>query len=127
MNESANLSCREKEVAELLAWGASKKEVADHLFIAESTVANHAQSIYLKTGCGKAAELSAWWFCHRFRIPLSLSPLYRGIVACLFLMIYLQGSFYELPDHRGVGTSSRRCISCLVRRKNDNPIKISAA
>lgn len=127
MNSRANLSPREKEVAELLAWGASKKEAADHLFISERTVANHAQNIYVKTGCSKATELSAWWFCHRFRIPLNLSPLARRIVACLLLMIYLQGSLHELPDHRRVRASSQRYASCLVSRRYDNTIKISAA
>ena len=68
---------REREIAELIAWGATKKEIASHLFIAEHTVVTHARSIYEKTGCRKANELSAWWFCYRFRIPMTLSPLVR--------------------------------------------------
>ena len=44
MKLSAELSRRENEVAELLAWGASKKEVADKLFISTRTVENTAHS-----------------------------------------------------------------------------------
>lgn len=129
MNSKAKLSQREREVAELLAWGASKKEVAGHLFISERTVSNHAQNIYVKTGCGKATELSAWWFCYRFRIPMNLSPLARKIVACFLLAIYLYGSVYNLSDHRRVRTSSRRVTCCSVRhtRRINNAFKIFAA
>lgn len=48
--EDANLTKRESEIAELFAWGASKKDVANRLNISERTViavhrfAPHAQS-----------------------------------------------------------------------------------
>ena len=60
MKLSAELSRRENEVAELLAWGASKKEVADKLFISTRTVENTARNIYAKTGIQKATELCVW-------------------------------------------------------------------
>ena len=42
------LTKREYEVAELLAWGQTKKEVADRLFISYYTVDNHTKSIFEK-------------------------------------------------------------------------------
>ena len=48
MNQNAELSARETQVAELLAWGAAKKEVADRLNISTRTVENQARSIYGK-------------------------------------------------------------------------------
>lgn len=42
MRLKAELTRREGEVAELLAWGASKKEVAERLFISARTVENTA-------------------------------------------------------------------------------------
>lgn len=50
MRLNAELSPREGEIAELLAWGASKKEVADKLFISARTVENTARNIYQKIG-----------------------------------------------------------------------------
>ena len=62
MMKVAELTKRESEIAELFAWGASKKDVANRLFISERTVENHARNIYAKIGCQKINELCAWWF-----------------------------------------------------------------
>lgn len=65
----------EEEIAELVAWGASKKEIANKLFISERTVENTVRSIYKKVGVSKSNEFAAWWFCDHFDIPKHLSPL----------------------------------------------------
>lgn len=81
------LTKRESQIAEMIAWGAAKKEIADQLFISERTVENTARAIYDKTGVSKANELSAWWFCTRFNISFTLSPLKRQFIAIVFLGI----------------------------------------
>lgn len=94
MNENAVLTKRESEIAELFAWGASKKDIAKRLFISERTVENHARNIYVKTGCVKVNELSAWWFCTCFGISFDLSPLRRKVMA-LFLLALLIPQFWS--------------------------------
>jgi len=85
---TAELTKRECEVAELLAWGQTKKEVADRLFISYYTVDNHTKNIFQKTGVSSVNGLSAWWFCTRFKISFDLSPLKRAVVAgCLLLCV----------------------------------------
>ena len=66
MKLHALLSKRETQVAELLAWGASKKEVASRLFVSTRTVENTARNIYAKLGIQKATELCVWWFCTNY-------------------------------------------------------------
>lgn len=130
MKKINTLSPREKEIAELLAWGASQKEVADHLYISESTVANHKQSIFSKTGCKKVNELSAWWFCNRFRIPMSLSPLARNIVATVLLTFYLFGAINNVSDHQRVRIRPRINNTTRARRnenRNEKQLNIYAA
>lgn len=85
--EVAELTKRESEIAELFAWGASKKDVANRLFISERTVENHARNIYAKIGCQKINELCAWWFCTTFHISFNLSPLKRNVLAIVMLLI----------------------------------------
>lgn len=87
MMDVADLTKRESEIAELFAWGASKKDVANRLFISERTVENHARNIYAKVGCQKINELCAWWFCTRFHISFDLSPLKRKVIVGMFLML----------------------------------------
>ena len=89
MNLTATLTKRESQIAELIAWGLTKKEVAEKLFISPRTVENTARSIYEKTGVTKANELSAWYFCSRFKISLDMSPLRRGVVAVGLLLLLI--------------------------------------
>lgn len=92
MNATATLSDltkRELEIAEMVAWGASKKEIASKLFISERTVENTVRSIYKKTGVSKSNELSALWFCSHYNIPIRASLLKKGIVAVFLLVIML--------------------------------------
>ena len=46
MEEAVKLTKRESEIAELFAWGATKKDVASRLYISERTVENHTRNIY---------------------------------------------------------------------------------
>lgn len=129
MNKLNLLSKREKEIAELFAWGASKKDVASHLFISEHTVANHAQSIFEKIGCAKVNELSALWFCSTYNIPLSFSPLARRTVTVFILSIYLFGSINNnLLNHQRIRTRDRITnVSTTRRNRNEENSKIYAA
>jgi DNA-binding NarL/FixJ family response regulator len=75
MKDAATLSGRELEVARLIAWGLTKKEIAYLLIISERTVENHTRSIYKKLKISKSSELSAWYFCVTYQIPFSESPI----------------------------------------------------
>lgn len=128
MNTKANLTHREQEIAELFAWGASKKDVATHLYISERTVENHARNIYQKIGCNKVNELSAWWFCHRFCIPLNLSPLARQTTAVLLLAFYIYGASNLFSSTQIVRLLTPRitCVRSVRSRNKDNDLKFTA-
>jgi DNA-binding CsgD family transcriptional regulator len=54
----AGLSTREREVAALLAQGASYRDVADRLYVSVSTIQTHVTRIYAKLGVSNKVELS---------------------------------------------------------------------
>lgn len=54
----ANLTNRESEVAELVAQGLQNKEIASRLYISQSTVKNHLQSIYTKLDIDRRSQLT---------------------------------------------------------------------
>lgn len=117
MNELAKLTKRESEITELFAWGATKKDVANKLFISERTVENHARNIYVKIGVTKINELSAWWFCTTFNIPFDLSPLKRKIIALFFLALMMP----QLWDSGNNVVRTFRCRTtrtCRLARRN---------
>ncbi|MBO8473522.1 MAG: helix-turn-helix transcriptional regulator [Bacteroidetes bacterium] len=109
-----SLTRRESEIAELFAWGASKKEVAERLFISERTVENHARKIYEKTGVSKVNELSAWWFCTKFHISFDLSPLKRKIIATM-LLVFMIPQFVDF-DNAAIRTRTSTCRTVRVTR-----------
>lgn len=92
---TSNLTKREDQISELVAWGAAKKDISRLLFISEHTVDKHIRNIYEKTGCTKINELSAWWFCKNFNISVSLSPLAGRIIATALVIIFVYGEIRE--------------------------------
>lgn len=128
MNATASLTTREKQITELFAWGATKKEVARMLFISPRTVENHARNIYEKTGCTKVNELSAWWFCHRFCIPFTMSPLARKVVALTLLCIFSYGEIVHANNiYRRARTVRIETVSRSRRVNNDNYLNYIAS
>ena len=126
MRLSAQLTSRETEIAALLAWGASKKEVADRLFISTRTVENTARSIYVKTGVQKATELCVWWFCAKCGVPTSLDPLKRAFIAGMMLFIFLPYELCSNGDSYRTGKAERTAQrACRGRRgEKDNELNL---
>ena len=121
MMEVADLTKRESEIAELFAWGASKKDVANRLFISERTVENHARNIYAKIGCQKINELCAWWFCTTFHISFDLSPLKRKVIVGMFLMLLTPQVFaLDNKEFYRVARSSARVSRIIRARRTRN-------
>ena len=119
--DTVKLTKRESEIAELFAWGASKKDIANRLYISERTVENHARNIYVKIGCQKVNELSAWWFCTNFHISFDLSPLTRRAIAtCLLVLVVFQMTFNSDTIIRAQRTQARTTRVRSARRKNES-------
>lgn len=95
MKEAATLSNRETQIAELIAWGATKKEVANMLYISTRTVETTVRSVFKKTETTKSNELSAWWFCSKYKIPFTDSPLFKKI-ATILVMVTTTGKLAKL-------------------------------
>lgn len=107
MNPYAQLTRREKEIGNLLAWGAIKKEVAERLCISIHTVENHVRNIFEKTECRCVNEFSAWYFCTEFKISFQLSPLMRQSVASILLVLFSYGEIVQTNNYL-------RCRRCRV-------------
>ncbi len=121
MNNAKPLTKRESEIAELFAWGASKKDIAKRLFISERTVENHTRNIYEKTGCSKVNELSAWWFCKTFHISFELSPFKRNAITMVMIMLMIP-QIIDF-DNMAIRTRTNSCRVVRVvraRRKSGN-------
>lgn len=123
MNAQAKLTARESEIAELLAWGLCKKEVADRLNISARTVENTARNIYEKLGIQKATELCVWWFCTHFNISFDLSPLKQRIIAFAMLIVITPQILSTNDNIMRVirtRTATRTCRTAKRKAENDD-------
>ncbi|QKJ18402.1 helix-turn-helix domain-containing protein [Microbacterium hominis] len=55
------LTARESEILDLVARGASNREIAQRLFISEKTVGRHLANTYLKLDVSSRTAAAAWW------------------------------------------------------------------
>lgn len=121
MKLNALLSKRETQVAELLAWGASKKEVASKLFVSTRTVENTARNIYAKLGIQKATELCVWWFCTKCGVSINLDPLKRAFTAILLLLVLLPRELTGNGDLFRIGRDRRIArVTRIFRRYGED-------
>ena len=126
MNAGAVLTKREAQIAELLAWGAAKKEVADRLGLSTRTIENTARNIYQKLEIQKATELSVWYFCTKYSISFDLSPLKKTIIAAFLIAILLP---YELAGNDILRTfrsrRAERTEASTPRKRDDDTTTIN--
>ncbi len=116
--EGVILTPREREITELFAWGAAKKQVAHRLHISERTVENHARHIYAKAEVHSVNELSAWWFCTNFKISFDLSPLQRSVGAVLLVVLLLPQILGEINGDFVRGRGVKREVR--IRKLEDD-------
>ena len=116
LNLRAVLTRREQQIAELLAWGAAKKEVADLLNISPRTVENTARHIYEKIGIQKATELCVYWFCAKCGVSPSLDPLKRAFIALALLFILLPSELQPRRDEQAMRPAkTTRVVTRTIR------------
>lgn len=114
MDPEVNLTAREKQIAEIIAWGASYKEVPDWLkklyggkMISVNTVKNTMANIFAKIHINKASELSAWWFTHFCGVDSSSSPFKRNLYSCILLLILLPQTFMDIDQEQPIARRSK--------------------
>lgn len=118
-----NLTKRELQVIEVVAWGAARKEVPGLLpgrEISVFTVDNLLRSIYVKLNLHSLNGLSAWYFAHRAGVSTSNcpEPLRKRITATMLLAILCVAAFNNIMDNaRRVPNSARVARVCRARAR----------
>ncbi len=67
------LSAREREIAALVATGASNKQIARNLSISEKTVKNILTNVFAKTRTQSRTELAVQWLCSQNVLNMPLA------------------------------------------------------
>jgi hypothetical protein len=91
----------------LIAWGATKKEVAQKLFISYNTVDSHSKNIYRKLEICKETELTRIYFIETYEIPVEKNPIQEKIIAIFLLLLVCFSMFQHAEIIRVQRTASR--------------------
>ena len=90
-------SKREYQIAELIAWGASDKEVAMELNISTETARTHRRNVEHKIGARNAADLTRWFFTQKCKCGFGCSPRVIKHLAMAFLVLVLYAECLNVP------------------------------
>ena len=115
--KATTLSPAEMEIAERIALGESKKEVADHTFRSVYTVETTVKNIYEKLGFSKISELVLWYCGQKFNISLQISETKRKVFALALLTLIVFDTVFAGDDimrARRSRTRSRRAETEVI-------------
>ena len=93
--ECLELSPRELQIARLLAWGHTQKEIADKLGISPLTVTGHMKNIYRQLDIHKETDLTRWYLFKEYCI--NDNP-FKKVIVMLFLVL----SCYMIADDKNM-------------------------
>lgn len=95
MNLLAQLSPRETQVAEIMAFTKNKADAADKLCISEGTLSAHTYRIYEKLEINSKSELVIWWMVAKMEIKKNMIPYFK-MVPILFFCYGLNANFTKI-------------------------------
>ncbi len=84
----ATLTKAEYEIAQRIALGQTKKEVAYYTHRSVYTVETTVKNIYEKLGFNKLSDLVLWYCGQKFGISMQISELKRQIIACCLFILF---------------------------------------
>jgi len=119
------ISSREYQVAELIAWGASDKEVAEELYISPETAKTHRKNILHKIHGHNSADLTRWFFEKKCNMCFGLNPRQVRHIAIGLLLLVVTDLFVdsELFRARRTRLPKAREMEARVRTR---PIRVRA-
>lgn len=90
-------SSREWEVAKLIAWGSSDKEIAQELSISPETSRTHRKNILHKISGHNSADITRWYFQEVTHISLGLNPRQIKHLAMILFLLVTYSEIIQMP------------------------------
>lgn len=119
----ATLTKTELKTAELIAWGASDKEVASEMCRSFDTIRTHRKNIYSKTGARNAADLTRWFFQYK-GVQLGIPPVTRFILTGLFLVLAVAMEFMHADAIRVRRAKTAKVMRAKTRTRSKSTYQL---
>lgn len=80
---------REIQIAELIAWGQTEKDIARSLYLSTDTVKTHKKNLMRKIGAHNIADVTRWFITTTISIKLTKSEFARQTISIFLLLLTL--------------------------------------
>lgn len=87
MKYLSKLTPSELVIAEKIAWGLTKKEIAKELCNSVHTINNHLANIYSKLDINKESDLTRFFFIDKYDIPVC--PIRKEIMRIISIVVFI--------------------------------------
>lgn len=108
---------REMQIAELIYFGATEKEISNHLDIAIDTVKTHKRNLFVKTSSRNIADVTRWYVCHKTGVTLNPSEIARKAMTCMLLFLILALEVTNTDFIRPRRSSARKIVEVRTVRR----------
>lgn len=87
------LTHREMEIAELISFGLTEKEIANYLDISVFTLKTHKRNLFNKTGCRNIADVTRWYIQEVSGIKIEPKEPIKKLVSVFMLILIIIAEF----------------------------------
>lgn len=108
---------RELQIAELIAWGQTEKDIARNLYLSTDTVKTHKKNLMRKIGAHNIADVTRWFITKTENIRLTKSEFARQTISVFLLLLTLGDIAGHQEVYRVFRTKTR--TETRARRRKD--------
>lgn len=83
------ITTRETQIAELITWGQTEKDMARNLFLSVDTIKTHKKNLMRKIGANNIADVTRWFIVKTTSIQLCKSEFVRQTISIFLLLLTL--------------------------------------
>lgn len=92
------ITAREQQVAELISWGQTEKDIARNLYLSVDTVKTHKKNLMRKIQARNIADVTRWFFSTVTKVSLTKSQFVRQTISIFLLSLAL----FDISGHRDI-------------------------
>jgi len=121
---------KEWEVAELISFGLTEKEISNLLGSSINTIKSHKRNIYNKIGCRNISDVTRWYIQESSGIRIEPHDTFRKLISTFLMLLVLVAEFSTSEFLRArvrVRSTSTRAIRSGTRARSKDTLYLLSA
>lgn len=114
---------REMEVAQLISFGLTEKEISEVLEFSHHTLKAHKRNLFNKTGCRNIADVTRWYIQHTSGIHMDPPEAIKKLVSAFLLILIAVAEFSDSEFIRQRSRTRRIARTEIVRLRRTRRLR----